>query len=219
MARPEKAGAILILWLSMGTIRTLRNYSDPAVGAFVSQITVANNRPVVLLLGSGDVDTSALEIVRSICSALPLAPERIAATMTAIALAWTVTSCDETCSAPAKGHVFEQLTSVLTKEPHASLSRVSRLVGVNRHCLERLVRQIAGSTFREWRRRVCMIAAEAHLRRGDSVKSVAIDAGYRSQRAFSRAFRATFGASPSQFKRSALGGTHRDLPSKRLHYE
>jgi AraC family transcriptional regulator len=72
----------------------------------------------------------------------------------------------------------------------------------------RIFRGMVGESVREHVRRLRLERAASRLKHGrESVIHLAIDAGYDSHEAFTRAFAAQFGLSPSQFRRH-----HRSLP-------
>ena len=66
----------------------------------------------------------------------------------------------------------------------------------------RIFRGMVGETPLELRRRLCLERAAWRLAREDTgVTAIALDAGYDTHEAFTRAFRARFGTSPSGFRR------------------
>jgi len=69
-------------------------------------------------------------------------------------------------------------------------------LALSERSLIRLILAETGMTFREWRRRIRMIAALERLQAGKSVTETAFDVGYASSSAFTAAFRRSFGALP-----------------------
>jgi AraC-like DNA-binding protein len=89
----------------------------------------------------------------------------------------------------------------------SALTELAEAHHVSARTVERAFLADTGMTLREWRSRRRMEVAGALLRRTDSLGAVAGRVGYESASAFRRAFRAHFGMSPSEYKRSfALPG-------------
>jgi len=103
---------------------------------------------------------------------------------------------------PAYTSLCRQLIEVFLSRPSLSLDQVARQVGIERHRLEKLVREETGVSFRQWRLRIVMKQAGQILGSSDvPVKTVAFQLGYRSTGAFSRAFEAVVGVTPIQYRR------------------
>jgi len=65
--------------------------------------------------------------------------------------------------------------------------------------LERLFQKETGLTFAQWRRQLRLHAAIVRLNRGESVTSVALDAGYQNTSAFIDMFRRLVGCTPGRY--------------------
>lgn len=65
--------------------------------------------------------------------------------------------------------------------------------------LERLFQKETGLTFAQWRRHLRLHAAIVRLNRGESVTSVALDAGYQNTSAFIEMFRRLVGCTPGRY--------------------
>ena len=100
-----------------------------------------------------------------------------------------------------------------------SLDQLSNHDGRSRFHLQRVFRKTVGETPLQYGRRVRLQRAAAALVASDqSVLEIALDAGFASSEAFSRAFKKTFGVSPSTFReqRRLLASSELD---KRRHLE
>jgi AraC-like DNA-binding protein len=75
-------------------------------------------------------------------------------------------------------------------------------IGISRRTLERRFLDETGMTFGQWRRRARMLAAVRHLAAGGTVAAAAQRSGYATPSAFSAAFRAELGTSPSKWSAS-----------------
>jgi AraC family transcriptional regulator len=90
-------------------------------------------------------------------------------------------------------------------------------VFMSRFHLDRVVSAIAGESPGRFRRRVLLERAAFRLATADvEVLDVAIEAGYSSNEAFTRAFQRAYGSSPSQWRREPTP-VHLDSPS-RVHF-
>jgi AraC-like DNA-binding protein len=88
-----------------------------------------------------------------------------------------------------------------TIESLAAIARMSRAT------LMRRFRESTGTTVGGFVARARLIAASELLRTGDqNVAAVAVESGYRSESAFSRAFRDATGMTPARFRRSVRDG-------------
>lgn len=80
-----------------------------------------------------------------------------------------------------------------------SLSEIARRAGASTRTIERLFRAETGMPFRQWRQRVRLIHAMQLLVTGESVTSVALEAGYASTSAFIAMFKKVAGTTPSRY--------------------
>lgn len=101
--------------------------------------------------------------------------------------------------------IFVQVKSSLMQRPRISLQRLSRQLGVERHTLEKAVRNMKGSSFREFQREVILIHITEALRAdpGMPFKELAATLGYSSVQAFTRFVSKACGTSPSSLRRQA----------------
>jgi AraC-like DNA-binding protein len=98
--------------------------------------------------------------------------------------------------------VVSEVTRALLSHPAISLPQASRAVGLERHVVERCIRAETGRSYREWRQQVVAHSAARVLRSSTlPIKAIAYELGYRSVRAFARAFRTVQGVSPSTYRR------------------
>ena len=108
----------------------------------------------------------------------------------------------ETAVRTALARVLEGLDEALDLE---LLARASSLSPFHFH---RIFRGMLGETPLELQRRLRLERAALQLREPDTaVTAIAFGAGYESHEAFTRAFRAGYGRSPSEFRRSHLAGS------------
>jgi AraC family transcriptional regulator len=99
--------------------------------------------------------------------------------------------------ARALAHLTERLDTDVDAQ---GLARVANLSPFHFH---RIFRAITGETIGGLTRRLRLERAGQALRRGDPLIGVALDAGYGSPEAFSRAFRDAFGITPTAFRSAA----------------
>lgn len=84
------------------------------------------------------------------------------------------------------------------------LEALAKRSGISRHHFHRLFLATVGETPRGYLRRLRLEHAAVRLRyTGRPVLELALEAGYQTHEAFTRAFRSTFGTAPSQFRRTA----------------
>jgi len=76
---------------------------------------------------------------------------------------------------------------------------LARAVGLGRRTLERRFLAETGMSPDRWRRQSRLLGAVEQLAGGQSVKTVAADAGYASSSAFVASFRKQFGVTPSRY--------------------
>jgi AraC family transcriptional regulator len=101
-------------------------------------------------------------------------------------------------------HIQQNLDETL------SLGDLARVAHFSPHYFHRIFHGMVGETIAEHVRRLRLERAAQRLRHADlPVTRVAFEAGYETHEAFTRAFHARFGASPSEFRRR-----HRDLNAK-----
>jgi AraC-like DNA-binding protein len=95
-----------------------------------------------------------------------------------------------------------QLTAELRKDPSLTLEVFCQRINVERHSIERALRQTTGYSFREIRRGVLLDLARELLAHHPnlSVKEIALRLGYQSAQAFARAFKKSTGHPPHDFR-------------------
>jgi len=107
-------------------------------------------------------------------------------------------------TAVANPRIAQTIESVLA-EPGAdwSIDRLSRTASMSRATFLRHFGRETGMTVGSFLVRIRMMAAAELLRSGDAtVATIADRVGYRSESAFSRAFRAEIGTAPAGFRRA-----------------
>lgn len=93
-------------------------------------------------------------------------------------------------------HVQQNLDNPL------SLDELAERACFSPYHFHRIFKGMVGESVKEYVRRLRLERAAAELRQGStSVIQIALDAGYESHEAFTRSFKAIFGASPTQFRR------------------
>jgi two-component system, response regulator YesN len=98
--------------------------------------------------------------------------------------------------------LFHVINNHLLSSAHLSLEDLSRRIRVERHTIEKAVKQATGLTFRKLRNQVMLEKAKALLKSepNRSIKEIAFKLNYRSHRAFSRFVRTMGGYSPKEFR-------------------
>jgi AraC-like DNA-binding protein len=98
--------------------------------------------------------------------------------------------------------LFGRISQKLHSSPQLSLEELSLDIQIERHTIERAVRAGAGTTFRDFRKRGRLNAAQKALRENPdlSLKEVAYTLGYRSLSAFSRFIKDSTGCSASELR-------------------
>ncbi|WP_166659460.1 AraC family transcriptional regulator [Labedaea rhizosphaerae] len=86
-----------------------------------------------------------------------------------------------------------------TKRMELPVPLLCNEIGISRRTLERRFLDETGMTFGQWRRRARMLAAVRELAAGATVAAAAQGSGYATPSAFSAAFRAELGTSPSKW--------------------
>ena len=96
---------------------------------------------------------------------------------------------------------LKRICSKLRSEPGdvRTLDEWSELAGGCTRTLGRLFVKETGMTFAQWRRQARLLDAIVRLNAGQTVTSVALDAGYESPSAFIEMFRRTMGTTPGQY--------------------
>ncbi len=85
-----------------------------------------------------------------------------------------------------------------------TLPALARKARLSARTVQRIFQAQTGMRFVEWRQRLRLIQAITALNGGASVTAAAADAGYASTSAFSAAFRAQMGETPSRYVRQRL---------------
>lgn len=94
-----------------------------------------------------------------------------------------------------------RICAALEKDPsnNRSLAEWAETAGGCTRTLERLFKKETGLTFAQWRRQIRIQDAIVRLHLGQSVTSIAYDAGYENTSAFIEMFRRLTGRTPGQF--------------------
>lgn len=99
-----------------------------------------------------------------------------------------------------------------------SLGELARVAHFSPFHFHRIFRGLVGESVKEHVRRLRLERAAMHLKQSDkSVLTIAIDAGYETHEAFTRAFSAMFGRPPSAFRRAQREKAESRAPSG-VHY-
>lgn len=77
-------------------------------------------------------------------------------------------------------------------------------LGISRRSFTRLFRAETGVSFATWRQQACIFASLPRLTAGETVTSVAMDAGYESIAAFTTMFRRMLGSAPRDYLRASI---------------
>jgi AraC-like DNA-binding protein len=101
------------------------------------------------------------------------------------------------------GALFTRINHQLHSVPCPSLEELSDRLQVERHTIEKAVREATGRTFRDVRSRILLEHAKTLLggRPNQTIKEVAFQLGYQSPRSFCRFVKATSGCSPKEFRK------------------
>jgi AraC-like DNA-binding protein len=91
----------------------------------------------------------------------------------------------------------------LSHRPQIHLRELAEKLAVERHTIERAVREVAGTSFREYQKREVLKQALRLLTEGGghSEKQIAFMLGYQSPDAFSRFIKAATGKTPTEIRR------------------
>lgn len=97
---------------------------------------------------------------------------------------------------------LERICAALLADPSSrlTLERWSETAGASARTLARLFEREVGMSFGAWRRRIRLHSAIEQIVAGAPIDRVARNCGYRSASAFSAAFRAAMGISPSNLR-------------------
>ena len=101
--------------------------------------------------------------------------------------------------------IIDRIDHVILKKTDASLalSDVAKEFGYSEFWFSRKFREISGMQFRDYLRyRKLAFALKAVRDSNDSLISIALDYGFSSPEAFSRAFRKAYGTSPREYRRN-----------------
>ena len=96
---------------------------------------------------------------------------------------------------------LKRICSALRADPsdNRTLNEWADIAGGCTRTLGRLFLKDTGLTFAQWRRQLRILDAMIRLRQGQSVTSVAFDAGYENTSAFIEMFRRVIGRTPGQY--------------------
>jgi len=116
-----------------------------------------------------------------------------------------------------RDHIEELLRAVGYIEAHLDgpfhLAGTARAAGMSAFHFSRVFACVTGEPVSEYaRKRRLTRAADRLLSSGDAVIDIALDSGFDSQEAFTRAFRRWYGVPPARFRRRALPYMLRDRP-------
>jgi transcriptional regulator GlxA family with amidase domain len=101
--------------------------------------------------------------------------------------------------------LFEEATRVVETDfaDDLNLNDVARRIATSRRQLQRIYREIGGTTFRDQLTQIRMDrAAELLNNNGYTVREIANRVGYRQPAQFAKAFRGRHGVSPSEYRRN-----------------
>jgi two-component system, response regulator YesN len=98
--------------------------------------------------------------------------------------------------------LFSQILPYLRSRPYGTLDEIAAHIHVERHTIEKAVKQATGKTFRELRTELLLLHATGMLNAesNQSIKEIAFKLGYQSQRSFSRFIRTAAGCSPKEIR-------------------
>ena len=107
----------------------------------------------------------------------------------------------------SKWRLFESVQDYLQRNPAGtSLSAIARRLGVDRHTVERAVRDATGMSFRDWKSQTVALRATKLLRGIDavSVKLAAFALGYKSSQALGRFLKRKFKCSATELRKNTV---------------
>lgn len=98
--------------------------------------------------------------------------------------------------------LFGRINHHLCFAPYLQLGDLSRRLRVERHTIEKAVKTATGKTFRQFRTKLLLERATHVLTENPnhSIKEIAFNLGYNSQRSFCRFIRTTTGYSPKELR-------------------
>lgn len=104
--------------------------------------------------------------------------------------------------------LFAELDRHVSVSPHIRLGQLASDLGVDRHTIENVIRDIRGTTFRQYRREILLGEAQGLLKEAFnmSIKQIAASFGY-SAGSFSRFIRVNTGRTAPERLRKAARST------------
>jgi AraC-like DNA-binding protein len=107
--------------------------------------------------------------------------------------------------------LFHDIHSLLLIQPRISQQEICRKLGIERHTIERVTLKFAQKSFRDYRNSCMLEKAITMLSNSRlTIKEIALDIGYQSSRAFSRAFANSVGLSPSAYRKHLVNSVNSD---------
>ncbi len=101
----------------------------------------------------------------------------------------------------SKKLLFNALVAILEERPNTRLSEISRRLRVGRHTLERVVQDLQGCSFTEYRHCLLVATAAELLSNSElSVKGMAFSLDYQNASSFSRFVRNKTGNRPTEIR-------------------
>jgi AraC-like DNA-binding protein len=93
----------------------------------------------------------------------------------------------------------------LAETAHYDANKLARICGVSTRQLQRHFRRIFHCSPQNWLNDRRLLAAQALLVSGESVKKVALELGFKQSSHFCRQFKTLIGIKPSEFRRFTVG--------------
>lgn len=110
-----------------------------------------------------------------------------------------------------RSFVVEQIRQELQANPAITLAELSDRIGIERHSIQRILRETLGTGFRDLRAQERLkLAAELLVDSNEGVKEVSKRSGYRQCADFSRAFKKRTGTTPARYRRAEGGADRQD---------
>ena len=105
-----------------------------------------------------------------------------------------------------RGKLFAELDRRLTADPCLRLKQPARDLGVERHTIEDIVREIKSTTFRRYQKGKLLQKTRVIIRKkpNSSGKEIAAELGYRSSKSFSRFIKRATGWSMTEIRRGGI---------------